>query len=262
MRNIMNNITKIEEQKTSLSLFKEMAQIALKSGKYPKEYDEATILNVFLTAKDLGISPMKALNGGFYIVNGKISMATNLMVDRIRTGGHSIKIIDWSRDKCVIIGKRKDNEDSAKIEFNMEDAQLAGLLGSPVWKKYPKTMLYNRAMSMLARVLFPDVVGNAYSEEEKQEIQGVPLEKRTASDIDETITVDIMTGEVKPASLSEEQCAILDVYFSEDMKAIEKIKDRYQLEDVYKLDPNDFNHVIEILKARKERSLHGQTAMA
>ena len=49
-------------------------------------------------------------------------------------------------------------------------------------------MLYNRAMSTLARTLFPDVVGNAYSEDEKYDILNVPPEKRPVEDPD-TITV-------------------------------------------------------------------------
>lgn len=143
-----------------------------------------TLMNIMLTAKDLGISPMKAVNGGFYVVNGKISMSTTLMADRIRKEGHSIKIPEWTSQKCAIIGVRKDNGDSVKFEFTMEDAVAAGLTNSPTWKKFPKQMLYNRAMSTLARTLFPDVVGNAYSEDEKWDIMNVPPEKRPLEDPD------------------------------------------------------------------------------
>lgn len=171
------NIIKFEEKKQELDYYKGLVAIASKSSAY-KDMPPETMLNVMLTAKDLGISPMKAINGGFYIVNGKISMSTALMADRIRKEGHSIKITEWTKDKCVIIGKRRDNEDSVKVEFTVEDAQLAGLLNSPTWKKFPKAMLYNRAMSMLARVLFPDVVGNAYSEDEGYDIMNVAPERR------------------------------------------------------------------------------------
>lgn len=142
------------------------------------------LMNIMLTAKDLGISPMKAVNGGFYVVNGKISMSTTLMADRIRKEGHSIKIPEWNSQKCAIIGVRKDNGDSVKFEFTMEDATAAGLTNSPTWKKFPKQMLYNRAMATLARTLFPDVVGNAYSEDEKWDIMNIPPEKRPLEDPD------------------------------------------------------------------------------
>lgn len=147
---------------------REMAKIAANSKKYG-EYDEHTILNIMYSARDLGISPFKALNGGFYIVKGKICMSTALMADRIRAAGHSIKIPEWDSEKCVVIGIRADNGDSVRFEYSHKDAQLAGLT-SETWRKYPKNMLYNRAMSTLARVLFPDVIGNCYSEDEKEDI--------------------------------------------------------------------------------------------
>lgn len=203
----MNNIIKHEEQQSDMAYFKQLCKNAMQTGKYPQEMNEATMLNIMLTAKDLGISPMKAINGGFYIVNGKISMSTNLMIDRIRAEGHSIKIIEWTREKCVLIGKRRDNEDSCKVEYTMEDAQLAGLLNSPTWKKHPKAMLSARAHSMLARVLFPDVVGNAYSEDEAQEIAGIPAHKRPDVDPEE---MPMATVEIIEKPKIEEKCPTID----------------------------------------------------
>lgn len=178
----MNQIVKQQEQKQELEYFRSLATIAVKSG--TSNMTPEILMNIMLTAKDLGISPMKAVNGGFYIVNGKISMSTTLMADRIRKEGHSIKIPEWTNQKCSIIGVRKDNGDSIKFEYTMEDASNAGLLGSPTWKKFPKQMLYNRAMATLARTLFPDVVGNAYSEDEKWDIMNIPAEKRPIEDPD------------------------------------------------------------------------------
>lgn len=183
----MSNIIKFEEEKQQLEHFKQLAKIASESGQY-RDMSPTTMLNIMLSARDLGVSPLKAINGGFYIVNGKISMSTALMADRIRKEGHSVKIPEWTDQKCVIIGIRKDNQDSVKFEYTMEDAQRAGLTGSPTWKKFPKQMLYNRAMSTLARTLFPDVVGNAYSEDEKYDVLNVPPKDRPLEDPD-TISV-------------------------------------------------------------------------
>lgn len=186
----MGAIVKHEEQKQELDYFRNLASIASKSG--TNSMAPETMLNIMLTARDLGISPMKAINGGFYVVNGKISMSTALMADRIRKEGHSIKIPEWSSKKCAVLGTRKDNGDSIKFEFTMEDAAAAGLTNSPTWKKFPKQMLYNRAMSTLARTLFPDVVGNAYSEDEKHDILNIPAEKRPLEDPDD-IPMEIMS---------------------------------------------------------------------
>lgn len=189
----MSEIMKYQEQKQELEYFKHLAGIASKGGTSNMSLE--TLMNIMLTAKDLGISPMKAINGGFYVVGGKISMSTALMADRIRKEGHSIKIPEWSSQKCTIIGVRKDNNDSIKFEYTMEDAQAAGLTNSPTWKKFPKQMLYNRAMATLARTLFPDVVGNAYSEDEKYDIMNVPPEKRPVEDPD--CTLEIIPTEVR-----------------------------------------------------------------
>lgn len=178
----MSSLVKHEEKKQQLEHFRALSAIASKGG--TSNMSQEVLMNIMLTANDLGISPMKAINGGFYVVNGKISMSTALMADRIRKEGHSIKIPEWTTQKCVMIGVRKDNGDSVKFEFTMEDATAAGLTNSPTWKKFPKQMLYNRAMSTLARTLFPDVVGNSYSEDEKWDIMNVPPEKRPLEDPD------------------------------------------------------------------------------
>lgn len=196
----MNNIIKFEEQKTDLQMLRELAKDAVKSGSY--QLTESQIFNVMLSARDFGVSPMKAINGGFNVINGKISMSTALMADRIRKDGHSIKIIEWTSQKCVIIGKRKDNDDSVKFEFTMEDAQLAGLVGSATWKKYPKAMLYNRAMSQLARVLFPDVVGNCYSEEEGEEIRKASENPAKEPEI-ETVSKEVIEPAIIEMTLDE-----------------------------------------------------------
>ncbi len=191
----MTSLVKYED-KQDLEYFKGLCKTCMASGKYGTDMNEATMLNIMLTARDLGISPMKAINGGFYIVNGKISMAATLMIDRIRNAGHSISVLEWTKDKCILIGRRKDNGDTCKLEYTIEDAQLAGLTNSPTWKKHPKSMLSARAHSMLARVLFPDVVGNAYSEEEAPEIAGIPPSKHPVVDPD-IETIDMETGEIK-----------------------------------------------------------------
>lgn len=179
----MTQLVKFEEQKLKINTYKELATIAIRSGCYGQmSIDQAT--NVMLSAADLGVSPMKALNGGFHVIKGKITMAGHLISDRIRSAGHSIKVIEHTRQKCVIIGVRKDNADSYKSEFDMEDANLAGLLSSPTWKSYPKDMLYNRAIARLGRVLFSDVVGACYSEDEGNDIAGIPAEERSCEDPD------------------------------------------------------------------------------
>jgi hypothetical protein len=227
----MNKVAGAEEVTSDLKALKELAHIAYRSGNYAN-MSETTMLNIMLSARDLGISPYKALNGGFYVVNGKIAMSTSLMTDRIRKEGHSVKITEWTSKSCTIIGIRKDNGDSVKLEFTWDDAVAAGLTGSPTWKKYPKAMIYNRAMSMLARVLFPDVVGNCYSEDEgeeiargfkpkKQELKEVEIPRASLVELEEEIKKEIP---LEPVSLLGEY---LEYCESKVSKPMEEVVERW-----------------------------------
>lgn len=155
---------------SDLDQCKTLAKIAVSSGSYTG-MTEFTIINLMMSAQALGINPYEALNSGFHIISGKLVMTTAMMAARIRRDGHSIKITEWTRDKCVIVGLRKDNQDSLKVEFSWDDAIDAKLTEREMWKKYRKQMLYNRAMSNLARVLFPDIIGNCYCPDEGDDIQ-------------------------------------------------------------------------------------------
>lgn len=242
----MSNIINIDTQTKEIDTYKQLAKVAIGSGKYPAELNEATMLNIMLSARDLGIAPFKAINGGFYVVNGKISMSTALMSDRIRKEGHSVKVTEWTADKCIIIGIRKDNGDSVKVDYTMQDAQLAGLTNSPTWKKFPKNMLYNRAMSTLARVLFSDVVGACYSEDEKDEIE--------KSNSKESLPVETIETE---ASLTEEQCAQIDAIICDSLVVQERAKkicEVLKVASIYKIPVDQFTKVIKALEKAKGES--------
>lgn len=149
-----------------------IAKNAADSGLYSGVGQQAKIFMVLLAARELGVSPMLALNGGIWNIAGKIEISARLMNALIRRSGHSIKIIVSNDTECRLLGKRNDG-DSFETSFTMEDATKAGLAGSNVWKKYPADMLYNRCMSRLARRLFPDVIGTAYIEGEIKEAKEI-----------------------------------------------------------------------------------------
>lgn len=243
----MSNELVINVQK-DLVVFKELAQIAMRSKCNGNLTFEDT-LNIMLTARDLGVSPMKALNGGFYVVNNKVIMSTALMADRIRKAGHSVKIPEWTSEKCAIIGVRKDNGDSIRLEYTMDDAQRAGLLKSPTWQKFPKNMLYNRAMSTLARVLFSDVVGNCYSEDEANDIQNIPAEQRPLESDPVEINVKAVRMEVEESAPQVIEAEVSDASFApEDFSPREKLKELLK-EDGFPIDQFDF--VIKAMASRK-----------
>ncbi len=166
--NINNNFpTQIELQSVGL-----IAKTAHLSGLYGGIGGEAKIMMILLTAKELGVGPCQALNGGIWSIQGKVEISARLMNGLIRRAGHSIKVVTSTDTECILLGTRSDG-DSFQCSFTIEDATKAGLSGSNVWKKYPGDMLYNRCMSRLGRRLFSDVIGQCYIEGEIKEAKAV-----------------------------------------------------------------------------------------
>jgi len=189
----------------------------LMATKHYQKLGEEGIHVIMAKCKALGIHPFEGLNGGFFVVQGKVGMSTEMMAALARKRGHSIKKDPKSNNELVILhGKRADNGDTWTCSFSRQDAESAGLWSQATWKKYPGVMLYNRCMSMMFRQLFPDLsLGAGYVEDELKEIT------RTG-DYDDRNTIDVspsqfieslktlpeelkQIGNVKPLYTPEEQ---------------------------------------------------------
>lgn len=180
-----------------------LSKTAAMSGLYNSVGAPEKIFMILLAARELGIPPMQALNGGIWNIQGKIEISARLMNSMIRRQGHSIKVIDCNAQICILEGTRADNGDSFRAQFSMEDAQKAGLAGRSTWKAYAEDMLYSRAMSRLARRLFSDVIGTAYVEGEIRDCK--PAECKAA--LHSEIEIPAKTEEQHTATL-DEFCAL------------------------------------------------------
>jgi len=156
-----------------MALIEGLAEYAGKVGHYEKLMrggGKAALLLLMLTARELDIPPMQALNGGLMCIDGRIEMSTHLMSAKIRQAGHHLSVIFGKDDTigtfCKVSGKRKDTGDTMEVTYGMAHAQVAGLSGRDMWKKYPREMCYARALGRIARMLFGDTIGGAYCQGE------------------------------------------------------------------------------------------------
>lgn len=143
-----------------------MARAAAQSGFYNKLGNIDGILAIMLLAREYDLPPMQALSGGIWNIQGKIEISARFMNLKIRQAGHKIKIERNDTTGCVITGERLDTKETYTATFDKADAERAGVLTKQIWKNYPREMYFARALSLLARFLFPDVIGNAYVEGE------------------------------------------------------------------------------------------------
>ena len=188
----------------------------------------ATILSVMLLARELGFSPMQAVSGGINNIQGKFEISARLMNQAIRARGHKMQVRTLTDEVCMLWGKRKDTGEEMEVSYHIEEAKRSGLVrdGSP-WKKTPQDMLFARAISRLARRLYPDCIGSCYIEGELQEsIQGKIVEPTEIPKEDFQI-IDAPFVFVVPETVNQEH---LEIFIQEtaavSRKSAEEVKRR------------------------------------
>ena len=221
-----------------MMVYHTMAEQAVSSKMYRGIGEKAGVMMIMLSARELGIPPMQALNGGINIINGKAEISARMMSALIRKAGHEIKIKEISDASCILVGKRSDTGESEEATFSVADAQKAKLVKpGGGWEKCPKDMCFARALSRLARQLFSDVIGIGYVEGEIK-----------ASEVDIIVPDDVPMLEISSPEEDESNLQKLLEMFDKDdrflvmeyMKVVMKHFEWSQAECVKKfLEDND-----------------------
>jgi len=224
----------IESQKVCASL--------LTSPHYRKMGAEG-IYAIVEKSRAIGINPLEALNGGMYFVQGKVELSAAMMNQLIRTQRHSI-----TKDKrsdntiCILHGKRADNGDTWVESFSIDDAKLAGIYKNQ-WLKYPKDMLFARALSRLARQLFPDVICGCYV---TGEISDLPVSQNDFVSIDSNIVSQ---------QISQEEVAVLDALIRDDDKyrqcVLNFIEKNFNSSELIALNRESYDKILAVATRKK-----------
>jgi|WetSurMetagenome_2_1015567.scaffolds.fasta_scaffold293712_2 hypothetical protein len=173
---------------------------------------EVGIFTILQKAKSVGLNPLDALNGGMYFVNGKVELSANTMNYMIRQKGHSITKDPKSNNNiCILHGKRVDNGDTWSSTFSIEEAKRAGIYKN-TWEKYPEDMLFARALTRLARQLFPDVTRGCYVEGEISQAMEVESNSQKLSTPKQLTQMEVIDQPIEKITQdqSDELCRVLD----------------------------------------------------
>lgn len=236
---VSNDMPNVQEMEMLMKYCEIMAQ----APAYSAMGGMPGVFAVVMSARELGIPPMAALNGGMYLIPptvGKdgqqkgqptIMMAARTMNSMIRKAGHKIEEVENFPDRVTLRGTRKDTGETISVTMTMEMAKRAGLshdmYGKPktwgAWFKTPDDMLWKTCISKLARRLFADVIGNAYEPsefEEKENIEvAAKIEKKTLKGKNTPAVAEL------PASQSKTPTAI------EYQPTLEEFIDHHKLRD-------------------------------
>jgi hypothetical protein len=173
-----------------MMVYQTMAEQAVSSKMYKGIGEKSGVMMIMLSARELRIPAMQALNGGLNIINGKVEISARMMGALIRKAGHKVSIEESSETICTLVGRRWDTDESQSASFTITEAQRAGLIKpGGGWTKWPKDMLYARALSRLSRQLFQDVIGIGYVEGEIKEtdMEIIPFPQEEREDMEKKI---------------------------------------------------------------------------
>ena len=158
----MSGLAKLENT-TDL---RSMGELMARSGFFADSRDAAQAAVKILAGQELGFGPFASMTG-VHVIKGKCAISANLMAAAVK------------RSKRYDFKVRKNTDAEAAIEFfegqtslgistfTIEDAKTAGLTSNDTYKKFPRNMLYARAMSNGTRWFCPDVfAGPVYVPEE------------------------------------------------------------------------------------------------
>lgn len=187
-----------------------LGNVLQKSGYFRDVRDQAQAVTKILFGRELGFSPIVSM-GGIHIIEGKPALSSNLMATLIkRSGKYDYRVKTWTHMECVLTFREKTNgtfEDVGESSFTMDDAKTAGIRReSGSWAKYPKAMLFARALSQGLRTYCPDVsAAPIYNPEEMgaevDEEGGVTQLPKSARPVE--VTTEDIPLKSAPANLSQ-----------------------------------------------------------
>ena len=166
-----------EIQKMNFSEMSQMGKVFAESGMFVDAKSAAQAIVKIQAGQEIGISPFSSMSG-IHIIQGKPAIGAGLMAATVKgSGKYDYKVVSMDEVKCSIDfyqGKEKIGNST----FTIEEAKKAGTKNLD---KYPKNMLFARAMSNGVKWFTPDVFnGSVYTPEEltsvTEDISYTPVE--------------------------------------------------------------------------------------
>ena len=138
-----------------------------------------------LAGQEIGFGPFASMNG-VYIIQGKPSFGANMMAAAVKASGrYNYRVVEMSDEVCEI-AFFENGQECGRSKFTIADAKKAGTKNLD---KFPRNMLFARAMSNGVRWYCPDVMNGSaiYTPEElgvETDEDGKPLEPIISEVID------------------------------------------------------------------------------
>ncbi len=191
----------MENQLISTTEVLSIAKAFAESGMFTDIKSAAQAAVKIQAGKEFGIQPFASMSG-IHIIQGKPTIGAGLMAARVKGfGKYDYKVVEHSDIICKIEFYSKNPKELIGTSvFTIEDAKKAGTKNID---KFPKNMLFARAMSNGVKWYTPDIYETpVYVPEEMEHL------------VEEVKSIDI-TDELKDAITKMNQCTTV-----EELKAL------------------------------------------
>ena len=141
-----------------------LATAIAKSGLFGMKTPEQALVLMALCESE-GLHPIRAAQD-YHLINGKPSMKSDAMLSRFQAAGGRVNWREYSDERCVGEFSHPSSPTPVTVDWDLERAKRAGVLGNPTWQKYPRAMLRARCASEGIRAVYPGVLGGMYTPEE------------------------------------------------------------------------------------------------
>ena len=159
----------------ALSIGKAFAE----SGMFPDIKSAAQAIVKIQAGQEIGIPPFAAMSG-IHIIKGKPTIGAGVMASCVKGSGKYDYRVLQSTDKICSIDFYQGKEKIGNSSFTIEEAKKAGTQNLD---KFPKNMLFARAMSNGVKWFTPDVFAGPVYTPEEFDVQPTITEDAEATEV-------------------------------------------------------------------------------
>lgn len=159
-----------------------LAEHFANSGFFKDATDLSKAVVKIAAGEELGLGPMGSMQG-IHIIEGKPSLSANVLASLVKRHEAYDYLPVQITEEGAEIDFFQNGEKIGTSVFTMKDAERANIAGKQNFKRYPKAMMFARALSQGVRWYCPDVTAGspAYVPEElgaEVDEDGIPVDAR------------------------------------------------------------------------------------
>ena len=173
-------LTKIDALPSTFDEINGMAKAFVQSGMFTDTKQLSQAIVKIQAGRELGLPPVYSMQN-INMIRNRLTTSANTMAMLVKKSGrYNYRIKAHTDQACSITFYEKDGDKWVEVgesTFTIEDAKRAELIRPDSgWVKFPRAMLFSRAISQGARIYAPDAIGGIYTDEEIRSIPPRPEE--------------------------------------------------------------------------------------